>query len=211
MRVGVRRFSVFRAELLNRYDKGFLLSGLIYIHPISDNQFGQIAERNFDIFCKICGDAALKNVILVTNLWDGVSPDIGEARKDELCSNLFKSAIYKGSRMVPHHNTVESAHDVIRMIMTNPPIVLRIQRELVDERRGIIKTTAGEAIGRESDAQTRWYQTELERIQEDKRRLEEEHKRQLADLTRRLQDATGSTPVPPVRIACVHEPTLLLQ
>ena len=49
---------------LDRYENGSKLSGVIYIHRISDNLSGGIAGRNFGIFCKLCGDVALRNVIL---------------------------------------------------------------------------------------------------------------------------------------------------
>lgn len=103
------------------------------------------------MLCKICGDAALKNVVLVTNMWDDVSSYIAEARSDELAFRYFKPALEKGSRMVHHDDTARSAHDIIRMFAGNPPVVLQIQRELVDEHKDIDDTTAGEAINLEFD------------------------------------------------------------
>ena len=169
-----------------------MLSGLIYIHRISDNRFGGIAGRNFDMFRKLCGDTALKNVVLVTNMWGEVSRDIGEAREGELSSEFFKSALHKGAKMVRHHNTIESAHKIIRMIAENPPVVLRIQRELVDERRDIVNTAAGQAINRELNDQIQRNQAELKEVQEEMaqalRERDEETARELEEEKRRLQE-----------------------
>ena len=133
----------------------------------------------------------LSNVVLVTNMWGATSRQVGEAREKELPTNIFKLALGKGAQMVRYHDTVQSAHDIIRMIMKNRPIALPIQRELVTEQKGVIDTTAGKVINRESEGQIRRYQAELESLREEKRRLQEEHEQQLADLTRRLQDTTN--------------------
>ena len=119
------------------------------------------------MFCKLCGDAALKNVVLVTNMWGEVSHSIGEAREQELSSKFFKPVLDKGAQMARHHNTVQSSHDIIRRAMKNHPIVLQIQRELVDEGKDIANTAAGEAVDQELKEQIRRHQAELEAVQDE--------------------------------------------
>ena len=124
-------------------------------------------------------------------MWDEVPLDIGEARNYELYNNLFKMAIYKGARMVRHHNTVESAHDIIRMLAASRPVVLQIQRELVDEGKRIIDTAAGEAVNREPDWQTRQHQAELKRLREEMvqlREKEEETRLEREEERKKLQE-----------------------
>ena len=187
----VRRFSIFWTEL-NSYEDGSALVGVIYIHRISDNRFGGIAGRNFEMFRKLCGDTALKNVVLVTNMWGEVSRDIGDAREKELSSKFFKPALDFGAQMVRHDNTVQSAHDIIRRVAANRPVVLQIQRELVDERKDIVKTAAGEAINRELSEQIRRHQAELKAVQEGMmqalREKDEETREELEEERRRLQE-----------------------
>lgn len=167
MPIAIRRFSIFLIDLLNRYEKGSKLSGIIYIHRISDNRFGGVAGRNFDMFRKICGDKALSNVVLVTNMWGDLSRDeFGKAYEKELSGGLFKPAIDLGAQTVRHHNTVQSAHQIVRRIAGDYPITLRIQRELVDRGKDIISTTAGEAVNRKLNEQIRKHQAELREVQE---------------------------------------------
>ena len=116
------------------------------------------------MFRELCGDSTLKNVALVTNMWSEVSPKDGQDRESTLSSRFFKPAIDKGARMVRHHNTAQSAHDVIWRIIRNYPIVLQIQRELVDEAKDIANTAAGEIINRELNVLIRRYQAELEEV-----------------------------------------------
>ena len=113
----------------------------------------------------------MKNVVLVTNMWDEVPHDVGEARERELSSVFFRPVLDLGAQMVRHHDTAESAHDIIRRIMGNRPIVLQIQQELVDEQKDIVNTVAGEAINRELNRQIRRHQLELEGIQEEMAKL----------------------------------------
>ena len=167
MHVDVRHLSTFWTEILNRYERGRQLSGVIYIHRISDKRFTGIAGRNFKIFCELCGNAALKNAVLVTNMWSEVSHDIGQAREDELSSDFFKLVLDNGAQMARHHDTIQSAHDIIRRIMENHPVVLQIQRELVDERKDIVDTAAGEAVNKELNEQIRRHRAELEDLQKE--------------------------------------------
>ena len=103
------------------------------------------------MFRELCGDTTLKNVVLVTNVWDeGASREAGESGEKELSANFFKPALDKGARMTRRHNSEQSARDIIRMIMVNRPVVLQIQRELVDERKDITHTSPGESSTKNS-------------------------------------------------------------
>ena len=126
------------------------------------------------MFHSLCGDSTLKNVVLVTNMWGKVSRKVDEAHENELSGKFFKPVLDKGARMVRHHNTTQSAHAIVRMIMKNHPAVLQIQRELVDDKTDIVDTAAGEAINRELNEQIRRHQAELEKLQEETRQEPQE-------------------------------------
>lgn len=120
------------------------------------------------MFRELCGDSALGNAVLVTNMWDAVSHEVGEAREDELSSGFFKPVLGKGAQMIRHHGTTESARDAIRkIILMNGLVALRIQQELVDERKDLINTAAGKAINRVLDEQIGQHEAEFERVWED--------------------------------------------
>jgi hypothetical protein len=189
--VGIHRIPAFQTKPVNRYEKGSKLAGVIYIHRISDNRFSGIAGRNFKMFRELCGDTTLKNVVLVTNMWGEVSRDVGEARENELSRNFFKPVLDKGAQMIRHQNTAQSAHDIILRITRNHPLVLQIQRELVDEHRDILDTAAGEAVNRELNEQIRRHQAELKAVQEGLmqalKEKDEETRKELEEETKKLQ------------------------
>ena len=144
------------------------------------------------MFRELCGDTTLNNVVLITTMWDEVSPDVGESRENELSTNFFKPVIDKGARMARHHNTTESAHDIIKMVMKSPPVVLQIQRELVDERREITHTSAGEIINQELNERIRKHRASLNDVQEEMeqalRRKDEETRKELEEQEQELQE-----------------------
>jgi hypothetical protein len=175
-----------------RYESGSKLAGVIYIHRISDKRFTGIAGRNFKMFRELCGDSTLKNVILVTNMWGEVTKEVGEAREEQLTTNFFKPVLDKSAQLARHQNTVQSAHDIIRRIMRNQPLVLQIQRELVDEHKDIVDTAAGEAVNKELNEQIRHHQAELKTVQEEMQKAlkekDEETRKELEEETRKLQE-----------------------
>ena len=120
------------------------------------------------MFRELYGDSALENVVLVTNMWGAVPHDVGEARESELSSSYFKPVLDGGAQIVRHHNNTESAHDVVRRITAaDCPVVLRIQRELVDEHMDIVDTSAGEAVNRQLSEQLSQHGAEFKKVWDD--------------------------------------------
>jgi len=144
------------------------------------------------MFRELCGDSSLKNVVLVTNMWGEVSEDVGKAREKELTTNFFKPVLDKGAQLVRHHNTTQSAHDIIRSIMKNQPVVLQIQRELIDEGKDIIDTAAGDAVNKELNEQIRRHQVELEVVQGEMMKAfnekDEETRQEMEEARRKLEE-----------------------
>lgn len=151
------------------YENGKKLAGVIYLHRISDVRMGGISTRNFKMFRELCGESTLKNVVVVTNMWSEVSREVGEAREAELASRdiFFKPVLDKGAQLVRHENTQESAQAIMHYLISNHPLALRIQRELVDQHMDISQTAAGEELNRELMEQIRRHREEMRALQED--------------------------------------------
>ena len=145
------------------------------------------------MFRKLCGDKALQNVVIVTNMWGEVDPQLGDEREAELASKemFFKLVLDKGARMARHENTIPSAEAIIRLLLDNHPLPLLIQQELVDEHKDISETGAGEELNREISAQIKRHQAEMrslkEEMEEAMRNKDEETRRELEIETQRMQ------------------------
>ena len=178
-----------------RYEKGFKLTGIIYFHRITDQRFTGIDVQNLRVFRKLCGDQTLKNVTILTNMWENIKPEDGEARERQLSARFFKPAIDKGARLLRHSNTVESAHSIIRGILNNNPLALRIQEELVDKRIEFTQTAAGGEIRRGLDENAGKLENKIKELQNELQgteKGEQETQLELGGEIRRLRVTLGS-------------------
>ncbi|KIP04289.1 hypothetical protein PHLGIDRAFT_120860 [Phlebiopsis gigantea 11061_1 CR5-6] len=152
------------------------LSGIIYMHRISDVRIGGASNRSLKMLNALCGDAALANLMIVTTMWDNTPADVAETRFRELQSHgNIAPMIAKGAQLRKHSNTPTSAHSLLRWFLSKKAPVLQIQRELATGKNGILSTTAGVELEREMAAS------------------EEKFRRQLVDLAKEMGEAGAST------------------
>ncbi|KAH8810452.1 P-loop containing nucleoside triphosphate hydrolase protein [Flagelloscypha sp. PMI_526] len=153
-------------NLAELYREGKKLTGVIYIHRISDFRFGGVARKNFTMFRQLCGKTVLKNVVIVTNMWGDVDEEEGEARENELRNDpeFFKPAMDNHAAMLRHDGSPESATVIVQKMLKNRPKPLRIQRELVDEQKDLSHTSAGKELTRELEKQRRLHEKEKEEL-----------------------------------------------
>ncbi|KAI0071420.1 hypothetical protein K474DRAFT_1669018 [Panus rudis PR-1116 ss-1] len=181
--------------LSSDYQNGHKLTGIIYLHRITDNRMAGSAMRNFRFFQDLCGDGALANCAIVTNMWNSISKELAEARETELKSKpqFFRPALEKGAKLFRHDNTTQSAHTIISSLLSKPPVVLALQRELVDERKRIFETVAGATLLGEMAEQERKHQEELQKLQEElqeaQEQQDEESKREIEEARQELLEA----------------------
>jgi len=104
---------------------------------------------------------------------------------------FFKPVLDKGAQIARHENTTTSAQNVIRRVLDNHPLPLRIQEELVNEHKDISETGAGEELNREINVQIKKHQEEMrvlkEEMQQAIRDKDEETRRELEIETRKMQ------------------------
>jgi hypothetical protein len=150
--------------------------------------------RNFRTLRSLCGDYALKNVVIVTNMWSRVEPEVGEEREAELMREdiFFKPALDHGARMARHKGTLPSAQGIIRLLIGNRPLPLQIQRELVDENKDVVETMAGQELNKELNDEIRKHQEEIrvlsEEMEQARKEMDEETRNELEIETRRMHE-----------------------
>ncbi|KAF9774134.1 hypothetical protein IL306_007883 [Fusarium sp. DS 682] len=139
------------ACLTKTYEDNIKLSGILYLHRITDRRMGGSAKKNLMMFRKLCGKNSLKNVILVTTMWEDEQPETGAKREQELmATNGFWGALVEeGAQINRHNNTRGSAMSLLRSIAKNNRVTISIQKEMVSERKDLNETEAG--IGLTSD------------------------------------------------------------
>ena len=95
------------------HEKEIRLSGLLFFHPISDNRMGGSPIKHLKMLHNLCGVETLKNVVLVTTMWDQVDEEEGDNRENELTARYWKTMIELGCRTSRFDNNTESALDIV--------------------------------------------------------------------------------------------------
>jgi hypothetical protein len=96
------------------------------------------------MFANLCGDEAIRNVVLATTMWELTHEDIGSAREFELRETYWRPMLNSGSATARFTNTFDSAWDIVDGLLAKGPVEsLLLQEELVDLGRRLSETQAG--------------------------------------------------------------------
>ncbi|KAJ3567471.1 hypothetical protein NP233_g6348 [Leucocoprinus birnbaumii] len=138
--------------LKNTYKQDVKLSGLIYLHRITDNRMAGSPHKNLRMFGELCGDLMMTQVVLVTTMWGKVAQDIGLAREKELKAQFWKNLIDRGSEADRlESDTFKGAWSVVnkvveRRLKKDASEIVLLQEELVDNGINLNETAAGKAL-----------------------------------------------------------------
>lgn len=136
--------------LANLYRGGVKLNGLLYLHRIIDVRLQGSARKNLTVFQKVCGNDALKNVTLVSTMWDTInrdSQDLAKKREKQLLDDdEFWGEMVRehGTQVGRHYNTRESAMKLLKRFIDSPDtrVVVDLQQEVIDGKT-LEETAAG--------------------------------------------------------------------
>lgn len=176
------------------------LTGIVYLHRILDVRLGGAAMRNLRMFKALCGDGSLGSVVLATTRWVNVTPDEGLEREQQLCTNpkMWKRMIDHGSKVMRQDRDEVSAFAILQyLIRRRRPVVLEIQKELVDNNKTLDETSAGQELHVELEKQKRDYERQIialrkemeEAIAKMNRDMQEELEAEKERLERKLEEA----------------------
>lgn len=160
------------AFLTKLYLRKFHVTGLVYVHRITDPKMQGSAVKNLAVFQKLCGIQCFPQVALVSTMWQELHNAEGQAtgqeREAELRSkDAFWGAMDKaGSRTFRHSGRKESAEEVIQWFLQfRHKVVLNIQRELVDDEMTLDRTEAGRFLQETSAQVKERYEKEIRQLQ----------------------------------------------
>ena len=147
-----------------QYEAGVSLRGVIYLHRITDIRYAGSSVKTLEIFKKICGKIALKNVLLVSTRWNEVDESLGACREQQLRDNFWAYMLCNGSTMARFYGTKESAIGIASQLMSKQSIVLELQRELVEEGKTLERTVAGAFVHEDISEMKTQYEQELREL-----------------------------------------------
>ncbi|KAF9444015.1 hypothetical protein P691DRAFT_737086 [Macrolepiota fuliginosa MF-IS2] len=132
--------------------RSLTLSGILYLHRISDNRMAGTPLKNLKMFKKLCGEDFFEKVILTTTMWPevggGVEEDIYIRREGELSRTYWAEMTNKGSFTCRFRNTQASAWEILNRVVAHESRrrLIRIQEELVDQKKSLPTTEAGQQL-----------------------------------------------------------------
>lgn len=130
------------------YGEGTLLSGIIYLHKITDNRMEGSETLNLRMFKKLCGLENLKSVILGTTMWELTPENDAIRREHELKEILWKDMLDRSSVMERIYRQPEFARGLIRKLLQNQPMATRLQQQMGSGQQ-LKDTDAGAEMNRE--------------------------------------------------------------
>jgi hypothetical protein len=107
--------------------------------------------QNLRMFAKVCGDDAIKNVVLITTMWTKVEQDVGKRREKELKERYWAGLLNRGAQVIPFRDSFEASWQILDQI-ANPLGAQRkceallLQEELVTHGRPLNETEAGKML-----------------------------------------------------------------
>lgn len=130
------------------------ISGILYLHRISDNRMAGTPLKNFTMFQKLCGEDFFEKVVLTTTMWPDATEDNREeteaciVREAELEANYWPDMMKHGSTIRRFTNTQESAWDIVDHIIDveSQRRWVRIQEEMVTQGKKLPNTEAGQQL-----------------------------------------------------------------
>jgi len=132
-----------------RYKEDTKLTAILYLHRITDNRMSGTPNRNLQMFGKLTGDKAARNVVFVTTAWDRLSKhEIGEKREGELKGTFWDVMLKYGATTARFNNSKDAAWKIIDDVVARNTegVTLLIQEELVELRLRLKETAAGQAL-----------------------------------------------------------------
>ena len=191
-----------------RYPAGTKLAGIVYAHRIL-YYYQNLLSGNIEILKELCGDATLRNVVIMIHEWEEVSPETEELLNASFSNEgSFHAVIEHGAQV--YRCTDASKPDVgaLRFILGGTPVVPKVQQGPIDEGGGperVLKESEQEAVDkkveelrRELEEQKRRAQLEADALKEqiaemrhEKERIQQEmhkvkiHCQELEEQTRR--------------------------
>ena len=135
---------------LRRFKKKITLSGIIYVHRITDIRMSGTAHRNLRMFGELCGDKSAKNVVIVTTMWDNArNKEEASKREDSLKDRYWNVLLHHQASVARFYNDQDSAWKIIDQVAGLDRTAVLLQEEMVTLGRNLNETNAGKALYRD--------------------------------------------------------------
>ncbi|KAF9044002.1 P-loop containing nucleoside triphosphate hydrolase protein [Panaeolus papilionaceus] len=146
----IKIFNLIANWLRDRFINDVYVSGVVYLHKISDTRIGGIARRNFQVFEQLCGRECFHKVMLATTMWNEETEEDGQKKETQLKDRYFKSMMQQDAKLRRLDDDQDSAQRLLTAVINNATNLcpLLLQKELVSLHKSLPETHAGQYLYR---------------------------------------------------------------
>ncbi|KAH6639507.1 P-loop containing nucleoside triphosphate hydrolase protein [Boeremia exigua] len=131
-------------------ERKFKLSGIVFLHRITDIRFHSSTRRALEIFKAICGKGAFCGTVVATTMWNRVATGEIEKAQDrqiQLKTKIQDDILAFGGRLVPISAAEVDPCNIVRhIVLKDMRLDLAFQKELRQHDRLLHQTTAGKIV-----------------------------------------------------------------
>lgn len=145
------------------------------------------------MFKKLCGDDGLASVVLATTMWGKTKDKGAEDREKDLQDKamFWKPLIQRGSRVFRQDSGRKSGAVILNYLIDKKrPVVLDIQREMIDKKMKLVDTGAGREVATEAEKRSQKWAEEVELLRRELREAnaqrDNDAKQALAEITTKM-------------------------
>ncbi|KAL8821638.1 MAG: hypothetical protein Q9191_007270, partial [Dirinaria sp. TL-2023a] len=140
--------------LADAYKQRITVTAVVYLYPISSHRIRRSDVRTLKILAELIGNESVPKIILATTKWDTGDTALYEQREKDLHTRFWGQFLAKGCMTFRLDGRRESALRILNAVIARKPAdsaretkaSLQIQRELVDQSKLLVDTSAGQLL-----------------------------------------------------------------
>ncbi|KAH7905079.1 P-loop containing nucleoside triphosphate hydrolase protein, partial [Hygrophoropsis aurantiaca] len=141
------------------YRRGITLTGILFFHRISESRMRGTPLKNLKVFEELCGNNALRNVILTTTMWNEIDNETGIRHEEQLKTLFWEPMMKYGCRTTRFSSTYDSAWEIVNQFDINNRRPVLIQEEMVEQGKNLSETSAFHVMAQ-------WWKQLVDRLRE---------------------------------------------
>ncbi len=155
------------AYMAKGYENGTLLTGILFLQPLSQVRLQGSEKKRTRLFKTILGENAYQRVVIATTMWNQLSEAEATARQDQrkIRADVWGDMVSRGARVVRHDDNAESATSIVQLLAQfQSPVTLQIQQELLACGGRVARTSAGRQLDEDLSAEIAKLREEIEAL-----------------------------------------------
>lgn len=170
--------------------RGGRITGIFYLHRITDPRMGGSSIKSLTIFKLLVGAAAMPLVRLVSTRWNDIEGSTSElaraeALEKQLCTadKYWGTCLAQGALTLRHRGDQASAQAVVDSVLKNDvssTTRLSIIQELRDRKLPLLETGVGRFLSEDTDKLARQYEADIENLKREQRAALQDKDHELA-------------------------------